>query len=160
MEHTELFEKGCCPRFNPEPWEKEMISYDEKLFVKDQVVSFMHVPLNFGGVMKRMMGKIDAVESCQPDPIVMTDEKSLWGADVFIGVDKEIPGAEMVKISGSFMPKIFEGPYKDMSKFVKEMLTYVTSKGQEMKKQYFGYAYCPRCAKAYGKNIVVILAQV
>ncbi len=160
MEESKLFETGCCPRFNPDPWEKEELNYDSKLFAKDHVVSFLHVPLNFGGVMKRMMSKIDKVESCTADPIVLTDEKSMWGADVFIGVDKDIPGAVMVKISGKFLPKIFEGPYKDMSKFVKESLAYLKSKGKEVKKQFFAYPYCPKCAKAYGKNIIVILAQV
>jgi hypothetical protein len=40
------------------------------------------------------------------------------------------------------------------------MLEYVKSKGKTMKRMYFFYTTCPACAKAYGKNYVVILAEV
>ena len=66
----------------------------------------------------------------------------------------------MERISGTFLTKVFEGPYKDAGKWVKEMKDYVQSKGREIKKMYFFYTTCPSCAKFYGKNYTVILAQV
>ena len=91
---------------------------------------------------------------------MLSDEKSLWGSDVYIAVSKEVPQAENVTISGTFLTKVFEGPYKDAGKWVKEMLAFVKAKGKETKKLYFFYTTCPKCAKYYGKNYTVLLAEV
>ncbi|GAF93149.1 unnamed protein product, partial [marine sediment metagenome] len=96
-------ETGCCPRFNPEPWDKKEVAFQDKLFVKDQVRSFLHIPLNFGKVMVKNMERIKEAGALAPEPLLLSDEKSLWGADVYIAVAKEVPGAEMAKISGTFL---------------------------------------------------------
>jgi len=91
---------------------------------------------------------------------MLSDEKSLWGADIYIAVSKEVPQAKMARISGSFLTKVFEGPYKNAGKWAKEMKAYVQSKGRELKKMYFFYTTCPKCAEFYGKNYTVLLAMV
>ena len=123
-------------------------------------MSAFRIPLNFGQVMTRNMEKIKTAAALASEPIVLSDEKSLWGADVYIAVSKEVPGAEMVKISGAFLSKVFEGPFQNIGKWLKEMETFVKAKGQVSKKLYFFYTTCPKCAKFYGKNYVVILAQI
>jgi hypothetical protein len=40
------------------------------------------------------------------------------------------------------------------------MKRFVKSKGKDAKKFYFFYTTCPACAKVYGKNYVVILAEI
>ena len=45
-------------------------------------------------------------------------------------------------------------------KWVKETQEFVQSKDREMKKLYFFYTTCPNCAKYYGKNYVVAMAEV
>jgi len=40
------------------------------------------------------------------------------------------------------------------------MVNQMKSEGRMVKKVYFFYTTCPKCAKAYGKNYVVVLAQV
>jgi hypothetical protein len=153
-------ETGCCLKFNPEPWDEKEVTFEDKLFVKDHVTSFFHIPLNFGKVMVRNMEKIQAADALEPEPVMLSDEKSLWGADIYIAVSKDVPGAEMVKISGTFLTKVFEGPYKDIRKWVEQMKAYLESRATKMKKMYFFYTTCPKCARHYGKNYVVILAQV
>ena len=86
--------------------------------------------------------------------------KNLSGEATFIAVSKEVPKAEVARISGTFLTKVFEGPYKNIGKWVKEMKAYVRAKSREMKKMYFFYTTCPKCAKVYGKNYTVILAMV
>lgn len=159
-ELNEKNETGCCPRFNPEPWEEKEVTFNEKLFVKDHVTSFFHYPLNFGKVMIRSMEKIQKVSALDKEPIVLCDEKSLWGSDVYIAVTKDVPEAEMAKISGTFLCKVYEGPYQNVRKWVEDMKAYVSSKSKQIQKMYFYYTTCPKCAKVYGKNYVVILAQV
>jgi hypothetical protein len=153
-------ETGCCPRFNPEPWDEKEIVFEDKLFLKDHVTSFLHIPLNFGRIMVKNMDKITQADALAPEPVLLSDEKSLWGADIYIAVEKEVPETKMVKISGTFLSKVFEGPYKNAGKWSKEMTDYVKSKASRIKKLYFFYTTCPKCAKYYGKNYVVILAQV
>ena len=156
----EQSETGCCPRFDPGPWEDKEIKFQDKLFLKDHVRSFLHIPLNFDTIMVRNMEKIQAADALSPEPLLLSDEKSMWGSDVYIAVSKEVPGAQMEKISGTFLSKVFEGPYKNMGKWAKEMQGFVKSKGKELKKMYFFYTTCPKCAKFYGKNYTVIMAQV
>ena len=153
-------ETGCCPRFNPEPWQEKEVTWQDKLFIKDHVRSFLHIPLGFGKMMVKNVEMIKAVDALPPEPLMLSDEKSLWGSDVYIGVSKEVPQAENVKISGTFLSKVFEGSYKNMGKWVREMKAFVQARGKEMKKLYFFYTTCPACAKYYGKNYTVILAEV
>jgi len=157
---NENSETGCCPRFNPEPWQDQKITWQDKLFVKDRVRSIFHIPINFGKVMIRNMEKIDAVKALSPDVVVLSDENSLWGSDLYIAVDKEVPNSDMQKISGTFLTKVFEGPYQNARKWCLEMQQNVKEKGENFNKMYFYYTTCPKCAKTYGKNYVVLLAQL
>jgi hypothetical protein len=157
---NEINETGCCPRFNPEAWDEKEITWTEKLFVKDKVRSILHIPLNFGQVMVRNMEKIQKAGASAKEIIVLSNEESMWGSDLYIAVEKDFIGSDVVKISGTFLTKVFEGPYKDMGKWIRDMNSFVTSKGKTAKKMYFFYTTCPKCAKVYGKNYVVILAGV
>jgi hypothetical protein len=153
-------ETGCCLRFNPGPWDEKEITFDNKLFIKDHVKSFFHIPLNFGKVMVKNMEMIQKADALEPEPLMLSDEKSLWGSDIYIAVTKEVPGAETARISGTFLTKVFEGHYKNAGQWAKEMKDYVKSKAKELNKMYFFYTTCPKCAKVYGKNYTVILAQI
>lgn len=150
----------CCPPFNPAPWDEKTLTWENRRFVKDRVAGFLHIPLNFGSVMKRNMGALEAAGAVPSTPVVLSDENSLWGADVYIEVTKDIPGANMVTISGTFVSKVFEGPYANMRKWIEETKAFVAAQGKALKKLYFYYTTCPKCAKKYGKNYVVLLAQV
>jgi hypothetical protein len=153
-------ETGCCPRFNPEPWDGKQIAWQGKPFIRDRVRSVLHIPLNFGAVMRRNLKVLKDADAFSDRMIVLSDENSLWGADVYIESLKPVSGANMAYISGTFLSKVFEGPYQDVHKWVLEMKRFVASEGREMKKMYFYYTTCPKCAKHYGKNYVVILAQI
>jgi hypothetical protein len=37
---------------------------------------------------------------------------------------------------------------------------FVAARGRKLEKLYFSYTTCPACAKAYGKNYVVLFAKV
>lgn len=156
----EKSETGCCPRFDPGPWDEKEVKFEERLFVKDRVRSFLHIPVNFGRVMVRNMERIQAAGALADEPLLLSDERSPWGADIYIAVSKEVPGAEMARISGSFLTKVFEGPYKNMRSWMGQMKEYVAAKAKDVKKMYVFYTTCPRCAKYYGKNYTVILAEV
>ncbi|VVB54233.1 Uncharacterised protein [uncultured archaeon] len=149
----------CCKPFDSAKWDQKEILWENKPFIKDHVRSLFHIPLNFGQVVTRNMKKIEDSGQKSDDSIMLTDENSLWGADVYVSIDKEIPGAKIEKISGTFLTKVFEGPFGSMRKWIKEMQDYAKSKGKTPKRLLFYYTTCPKCAKKYGKNYVVILAE-
>ena len=151
---------GCCEPFNPEPWQEKEIAWKDKIFVKDQVTSFLHIPLNMGNKIIKNMKLIEQADANAPHQLMLTDEKSLWRADIYIAVSRDVPNAQMATLSGTFLTKVFEGPYQNAGKWAKEMKAYVISKRKELQKLYFSYTTCPKCAKAYGKNYVVLFAQI
>jgi len=160
MENQTIKSTGCCEPFNPEPWQEKEITWNNKIFVKDHVTSFLHIPLNFGQKVVKNMALIEKAEAKSPYQLMLTDEKSIWGSDIYIDVSKEVAGAQMATLSGVFLTKVFEGPYQNVGKWATEMEKYVKDKGRNIKKIYFSYTTCPKCAKAYGKNYVVLFAQV
>jgi len=154
------FETGCCSRFNPEPWQDKEITWRDKIFVKDHVTSFLHIPLNMGKKIVKNLELIEKANAKAPYQLMLTDEKSVWGSDIYIDVSKDVPGAQMATLSGIFLTKVFEGPYQNAGKWAQEMEQYVEKKGKKLKKIYFSYTTCPKCSKAYGKNYVVLFAQI
>ncbi|MFH1222538.1 MAG: hydrolase, partial [Candidatus Micrarchaeota archaeon] len=76
---TKKSETGCCPNFDPRPWHEKEIVWKNKLFVKDSVISFFHIPLNFGQVMVKNMTKIKNAGAEPDEAILLADENSLFG---------------------------------------------------------------------------------
>lgn len=153
-------ETGCCARLDEKVWDDQELEWTDKLFVKDHIRSFLHIPLNFGSVISRDFKLIEEAEAYPAQPLAITDEVSLWGADLYVEVDREIPGATIEKLSGTFLTKVFEGPYRNIPTWVDEMTKIVQEKGHTLQRFFFYYATCPKCAKHFGKNQVVLLAQV
>jgi len=150
----------CCPKFNPAKYDKKKVTWKGKLFVKDKVWSFFHIPINFGSVMQKNMQKIQNADAGLKESIILTDEHSLFRTNLYISVKKPIVGVHDVKLSGTFLTRVFEGPYKNMKKWIKEMEEYVKAEKQELKGMYFYYTTCPKCAKKYGKNYTVLFAEI
>ena len=151
---------GCCPPFDPTPWQDQEVSWRDKTFVKDHVTCLFHVPVNMGRKIAKDMALIEAAQAASDRPLMLSDDKSPWGADIFIEVKKAVPGATMEQLTGTFLTKVFEGPFRDAGQWADRMQRYVAGKGRKLEKLYFGYTTCPRCAKAYGKNYVVLFAKV
>ena len=145
MNNKAIKPTGCCEPFNPEPWDEKEVAWKDRIFVKDHVTSFLHVPLNMGKKIVRNLALIAKANAQAPHQLMLTDEKSLWGADIYIDVAKDVPGARMAKLSGSFLTKVFEGPYHNAGKWAKEMQAYAAAKGKPVKKLYFSYTTMSSC---------------
>ncbi len=157
---TPVTPTGCCPPFDPAPWQDKELSWKDKPFVKDHVTCLFHVPINMGSKIRKDMHLIEAAHAEGDSHVMLSDEKSPWGADIFIEVKKAVPGATMDSLSGHFMTKVFEGPFREAGKWAQQMTDHVAARGRTLEKLYFGYTTCPKCAKAYGKNYVVLFAKV
>jgi hypothetical protein len=160
MNNQEIKLTGCCEPFNPEPWQEKEVTWKDKMFVKDRVTNFLHIPINMGKVVTKNMKLIEQANARSPQQLMLTDEVSLWTSYIYIEVTKQVPGSQMATFSGTFITKVFEGPYQNIGKWAQEMKNYVKNKNEKLLKLYFSYTTCPKCAKAYGKNYVVLFAQI
>jgi hypothetical protein len=151
---------GCCPPFVPEPWDGQELSWEGKPFVKDHVTCLFHVPLNMGRKITKDMALIESAHAEGDAHLMLADEKSPWGSDIYIEVKRAVPGATMDSLSGNFLTKVFEGPYRNAPRWAQEMKQLVEGRGKRVEKLYFAYTTCPACAKAYGENYVVMFAKV
>jgi hypothetical protein len=159
MENNTKSSSGCCPPFDPGPWEDKEHIWQDKLFIKDRVRCFLNIPLNFGQVITRLIGLVEKTGGKIPDNICLSDHTSKWSMDIYLAVDKEIPGANNVRFSGKFLTKVYEGPYKNTGTWCNDFKKYVAAKGLDIKKWYMWYTTCPKCAKFYGKNYVVVVSK-
>lgn len=150
----------CCPKFSPKHWDEKVLKWKNKKFVKIKVFTFFNIPVNFGGAMKSIDKKIRAAGAKVPDYLGLSEHTSMWNMDVFIAVDRKIPDAENVTLSGKFLSKVYEGDYKNTGRWCKDFEAYAKRKKMKIKKWYMWYTTCPKCAEKYGKNYVVIIARV
>lgn len=152
---------GCCPKFDDKPWNEQMLTFQNKRFAKVSTKSIWYIPINMDRVMSKAMAAIEAEKAQSPDHYLMlSQDTSPWRCDQYFMVEKDVPGMEMVNLTGAFLTKTFEGPYQDVPKWIKEMEKYVVAQGKTMKEIYYFCTTCPKCAKTYGKNHVVLFAQV
>lgn len=151
----------CCPRFKPGGWDQQELCFRNKLFVKAKTRSIFHIPINMGSVYPKTFADIKKANAHSEDNfIVLSYDPSPWTGEHYFSATKDVPGHEMAEMTGDFLTKVFEGPYKNTPKWVKEMDAYVKGRGRQVKKTYFFYTTCPRCAKVYGKNYVVAVSEV
>ena len=150
----------CCSGFDPKKWDKKKVTWKGKLFIKDKVFSFFHIPLNFTSVVNKNIEKIEKAKTALKETMILTDEKSLFYSNVYISTKKAIPGVHDVKVSGTFLTRVFEGPHKNMKKWIKEMEGYVKLEKQTLKHMYFYHPDCSKCTKEDEKNYVVLFAEI
>jgi hypothetical protein len=150
----------CCPVFDPSPWQERELTWQDKPFIKDAVRAFLHIPFGMGKVIPRMWQKVEAADAVPDEFIMLFYDPSPWKCEMYMAVKHEVPGAENITLSGTYLTKVYDGPYKDCGKFYADMKSYVQSKGKEAKKIYFYFTTCPKCAKLHGHNYMVGFAQV
>lgn len=150
---------SCCPNFDPKKWDKKKVTWKGKLFLKDKVFTFFHIPLNFKSIIEGNVKKLKDANAMPKDLMVLSDKKSLFYNNVYISTKKALPKSEDVKVTGTFLTRVFEKS-KGKSQSIKEMKDYVTLEKEEIKNMYFYYPICPNCSKKYGKEYLVLFAEI
>lgn len=150
----------CCPGFDPAKWDRLDLHFRDKPFVHARSRSLFHIPLNMSPVFDRTWNAIKQAGAEGVEQAVFTDDQSAWHADHYFCVDKHVPGADNVMLTGDFITRVFEGPYRDAPIWVGEMREAVTELGFVMGRLYFYYTSCPHCAEKRGKNYVVAIAEL
>jgi len=150
----------CCPPFDPVPWEDKMQTWDNKLFIKDKVFTFFYMPINFGGAMKRLNARVENAGAKIPDWLCLSDHTSKWKMNLYLAVDREIPGTENVKLSGTFYSRVYEGDFNQTGKWCADFEAKAKEKNLKIENWFIWYTTCPKCAKKYGKNYTVIIGKI
>lgn len=154
----------CCPPFDPALWDNQTHVWQDKPFIKDSMPVFFHIPLPWmiAKLMTRMWKKAQDSGAApeMKDFLVMVTDPSPWRSEYYMYVLKEVPDAENVKLTGTFISKVFDGPYNAVPRYMKETEKYVEGLGKKVKTYYFYYTTCPKCAKKYGHNYIVAFAEV
>ncbi|OJX91289.1 MAG: hypothetical protein BGP01_12825 [Paludibacter sp. 47-17] len=157
---TTTDESVCCPPFDPAPWDDKVIEWTDKLFVKQKVVSFWYIPLNFGKVMTMLMKATEKHHATVPDWLCLSDHTSKWNMDLYLAVDRELPGFRHVKLSGKYYTRVYEGDFSQTGAWGKEYEQQAKERSLKTGKLYMWYTTCPACAKKYGKNYVVFFGEI
>lgn len=153
-------EKECCPKFEPSPWDDKVIDWNDKTFIKGKVKTFFYMPFGFGKVMTKLQNMVDKAGALIPDYLCLSNHTSKWSMDVLLAVSKPIEGADNIILSGKYYSRVYEGPFQDTGKWTVDFDKVAKEKGYQIKQMYMWYTTCPKCAKKYGKNYVVILAEI
>ena len=150
----------CCPKFDPAPWDGKVLEWGNKKFIKGKVFTLFFMPVNFGSVIVKLMAKVKDAGAGTPENLCLSDHTSKWNMDLYLAVDKEIPRAENVVLSGRFFSKVYEGDFKETGKWCRDFENIAKEKGMKIEKWYMWYTTCPKCAKKYGKNYTVIVGKI
>lgn len=153
--------KDCCPKFEPAPWDGKTFTWQSKKFIKGSVCTVFNIPMNFGSAMKKLQAQVDKAGATMPDYMALSDHTSKWNMDLYVAVDKDVPGAQNVTLSGTFLCKVYEGKFQDTGKWCANFSEYAKQHGYAtIQTWYMWYTTCPKCAKKYGKNYVAIFGKV
>ena len=158
-------DQECCPEFDVEKWDKKSFTWDKKLFIKESIPAFFHMPLvtmidNKTKKMGALVRKANADIPDITDALLLFHDPSAFKSEIYYAVTREVEGANNTSISGTFEAAVFDGPYDAIPKYIKEMEAHLSNDGKKARDYYVHYAYCPKCAVKHGHNYMILFAQV
>lgn len=155
----------CCPVFDPDPWDDKVHLWENKHFIMDTIPEFLHIPLSqsyYSRVVSRMW-KMAVESGAAPemkDFLLLAYDPSPWKGELYMAVTKAVEGIRNIDLSGTFISKLFDGPYNHVPKYIKAFRASLTEQGKEAVKYYFYFTTCPKCARKYGHNYIVAIAEI
>jgi hypothetical protein len=156
--------KECCPKFDPQPWEKVTHQWKDKPFLLDTIPQFLHMPLPlmYKKTLTRMWARAQKLGIAPDikDFLLLAYDPSPWKSELYIAVTKEIPEPDIVKMTGSYVSMVFDGPYSGVPRYIKKMDEYLETLKKKSKKYFFYFTTCPKCAKKFGHSYIVALSEV
>lgn len=163
-EVTEVKEE-CCPIFHPEKWDGKTFTWNRKKFIEASVPTLFHIPLPpmIGNKVTKMVKMAEDSKKLSDDKgniLLLFRDPSAFQSKMYLSVTDSVPGAKNIEISGTFWTKVFDGPFKEVPKFMKKMQGDLTNQGKKAKGFYVHYGYCPKCAKEAGHNYMVLFAEI
>lgn len=154
----------CCPEFDPAPWDGVTHHWEDKLFLCDSVPQIFHMPIPgiYGKTISNMYKKAETLGIAPEikDFLLLAYDPSPWKSELYMSVTADSPEADITKFNGTYISKVFDGPYSNVPVYLKTFEAYLDASGQKPEKYYFYYTTCPKCAKKYGHNYIVAIAKI
>ena len=151
--------------FETDRWDEKEFNWENKTFIKETIPTFLHMPFPpmIGKRITKMLTlaeRAEATFSDKKEMLILFADPSPFKSEIYMSVSKEVPSANNVRLSGTFASKVFDGSYNAIPKFIKEMDSHLSKRNKKAKAYYIHYAYCPKCAKKYGKNYMILFAEI
>lgn len=157
-------EEHCCPRFDPAPWQERLHTWNEKRFIKETIPEFLHMPLpgTFQRAVSSLWRKAQEADAAPQaaEALFLAHDPSPWISEIYLSVIKEVPGSCNIRFTGSYYSRVFDGPYNAVPRYLREMEASLAKKGWRAKRHLFHFTTCPRCARSYGHNYILALAEL
>ena len=125
-------EKECCPVFDPKPWDGVEHVWKDKPFLKGSIPQLFHMPIpgflgpGIGRLWKQAQDL--GIASATEDFLLLMHDPSPWKSELFLSVAKEGPGT--VTLSGTFISKVYDGPYNDVPKYIRAVDDYLAMRAK------------------------------
>ncbi len=163
LQKMETQTQECCPQFEVEKWDKKTFTWENKLFLREPLSTFFHIPFppSIGKKITKMHASALKAGANIPDTseaLILFRDPSAFKSEIYYSVVKEVDGETNTTISGSFAARVFDGPFNSVPRFIKEMDGYLKERNQTARDYYVHYAYCPKCAKERGHNYMILFA--
>lgn len=156
---------NCCPKFDPTRWDEKTFTWDKKTFIMESIPTFFHTPfppmINKKVIkMMNLTKRSWKIEKNIQETLLLFRDPHPFKSEIYLSVSWKVEWANNKEISGTFIAKVFDGPYGAVPKFIKEMDEYLESKWKKAKDYYIHYAYCPKCAEITKHNYMILFAEV
>jgi hypothetical protein len=154
----------CCPEFKREKWDEKTHSWDKKPFILESIPTFFHIPFppmigKKVAKMCRLMEASGRAEKDKEEVLLLFRDPGAFKSEIYLSVTGPVKDAHNAEISGTFISKVFSGPYNAVPSFIRQMNEYLASRGNKAKDYYIHYAYCQKCAEKHG-NAMILFALV
>jgi hypothetical protein len=161
---TKIVAKECCPPFDPALWDNKTHIWIDKLFIRDSIPQLFHFPLPWmvGKVITRLWEKAQDAGAA-PDIkefIMLSQDPSPWKSNFLLAVNKEVANADNVKLTGTFISKVYDGPFNHIPRYINDLNDFLAKQGKKAKEYYFYFTTCPKCTKKYNHNYIVAFAEL
>ncbi|MFC6236320.1 hydrolase [Longivirga aurantiaca] len=159
--YTSVNDTGCCAVPNVDDWDGRTIDLHQQ-FIRMHTRSLFHIPLTMGRVMKALDEAATRAGAQMPGEhaMVLSRDLSPWRAEQLFAVSAPVEGADNVVLDGTFASRAFEGPYSQAPTWRDGLVQYAASLGRDVAEVYFFYTTCPKCARHYGSNFVIVLGRL
>ena len=141
-------------KFNAALWDENIFEWKRKNLSKTRYLQFF-TPEIFGSVLKKPDKQIRNKNAVIPDNTGISDHTLKLNMDIYIAVDKEIPGGQNTTMSGTFVSKFTKDHPVIPKSGTKISLRVAKLRDIKTDKIFMWFTTCPKCAKKYGKNYVV-----
>lgn len=151
----------CCPRLEKKEWDKKVHVWKNNVFFyKKHYPAAFYMPIGFGKAVMQSINLLQGKGQFATPPLMVCRNETMWGGDIYVKVKKADPKLPTEKISGKFVSMLFEGDYKNVGTWRKQLEDYCKSKNYAVKEIISHYATCPRCAKEHGGTQTVLFARI